>query len=272
MLADLHLDRWLPHGLDPLDHLSNEDLAQVDICILAGDLTDKATIRWPGAFDWLCRRLDLGRVHVFEGNHDYYAGRIDDGERHAAIAAAHGVGYVQRSEIVRDGHRFLCCTLWSDFALNGERFGAMYDAGRVMNDYRRVRVGAEGYRKLYPEYTARLHSEHRAWLAQRLADPFGGETTVVTHHAPHPSCVSPGDPLGPAYASDLTHLIEEHRPACWIYGHTHRAHRITVGDTEIVCASVGRPQDRDDPDGPARPAIIDLPTTGRHDTEDDCHG
>lgn len=49
VLADLHLDSWLPARLDPLDHLSDENLAQVDICILAGDLTDKAKIRWPGA-------------------------------------------------------------------------------------------------------------------------------------------------------------------------------------------------------------------------------
>jgi 3',5'-cyclic AMP phosphodiesterase CpdA len=271
VLADLHLDSWLPAALDPLDHLSDEDLATVDLCIVAGDLTDKAKVRWPGAFEWLGQRLDLGRVHVFEGNHDWYAGRIDDGERHAEIAVAHGVGYAQKSEIVRDGHRFLCCTLWSDFALNGEPVGSMYDAGRIMNDYWRIRIGKEGYRRLYPEYTARLHAEHRGWLERQLAEPFAGETTVVTHHAPHPSCVQRDLPWAPAYASDLTSLIEQYRPARWIYGHTHRAHRSTVGDTEVVCASVGRPQDHDDPDGPARPAIIELPTPKRYDTKDDRH-
>lgn len=272
VLADMHLDRWLPHGLDPLADLSEDDLASVDLCILAGDLTDKAPVRWPGAFDWLGKRIDLHRTYAFEGNHDYYDERIDDGARHAEIAAAHGVGYAQTAEIVLGQHRFLCATLWTDFALYGDRVGAMYDAERVMNDYRKIRIASEGYRRLYPAYTARLHAEHRAWLERQLAKPFEGQTTVVTHHAPHPSCVSSDATWAPAYASDLTDMIKRYRPTRWVYGHTHRAHRTVVGATEILCASVGRPHQQDAPNGPPRTAIIELPTTRVNQGKHNEHG
>ena len=243
VLADLHLDKWLHAGLDPLAHLAPETLRSIDLCILAGDLTDDARKKWPRAFDWIAERIDPAKCHVFEGNHDYYGSTIDDRGRHAEIAAAHGITYAQKSEIGRGRHRVLCCTLWTDFDLNGERVGAMYDAGGSMNDYKSIRVAREGYRRLRPADTARIHADHRSWLEARLASRFDGETTIVTHHAPHPSCTVPDAPWGPAYASDLTDMIETYRPERWIYGHTHRPHDGQIGHTRIVCASLGYPDE-----------------------------
>lgn len=246
VLGDLHLDKWLHAGLDPLAQLSSETLCSIDLCILAGDLTDDARKKWPRAFDWLAERMDLAKCHVFEGNHDYYGSTIDDRGRHAEIAAAHGITYAQKAEIVRGRHRFLCCTLWTDFDLTGDRISAMQDAARSMNDYKQVRVARERYRRLRPTDTARIHADHKSWLEARLASRFDGETTVVTHHAPHPICTIPHAPWGPAYASDLTDMIETYRPERWIYGHTHRPHNGQIGDTRIVCSSVGYPDEEMD--------------------------
>lgn len=63
---------------------------------------------------------------------------------------------------------------------------------------------------------------------------------VVTHHAPHPTSVEPyrNAPLpdwAPGfYASDLTWLIERHRPDLWIHGHDHVPVDYLVGETRIV--------------------------------------
>ncbi|KIT15570.1 metallophosphoesterase [Jannaschia aquimarina] len=260
VLADLHIDKWLVHRRDPLDHLIPEDWASVDLCVLAGDLTDEAPKRWPRAFDWLGKRIALGRVHVFEGNHDYYETAFDDGGRHAEIAAAQGANYAQMGRIVLGRHRFLCCTLWTDFALTDDRPRAMADAQAWMNDYGSIRVARAGYRRLRPADKARRNAEHRGWLDRELAEPFDGETTVVTHHAPHPGALlDPQADVAPAYASDLTKMIERHRPARWIHGHTHVYHETTVGGTEIICASVGYPWQRSRGETEIVPRVIELP-------------
>ena len=98
----------------------------------------------------------------------------------------------------------------------------MGDAVEPMNDYSKIRVASEGWRRLRPADTARLHADHRAWLEAQLAAPFDGETTIVTHHAPLEVCANTHSRTAPAYASDPTDLIATYRPARRLYGHTHR--------------------------------------------------
>ena len=260
VLADVHYDMWHTHKLNPVRHLTKGDWASIDLCVLAGDISDNAPKRWHEAFDWLDKRIDLSCVHVFEGNHDHYGTAFDDHGRHPEIAARNGVNYAQMGRIVVGRHRLLCCTLWTDFALSGDRPGAMGDARRFMNDYHSIRVAGKNYRRLRPSDTARRHSEHRSWLDRALAEPFDGETTVITHHAPHPAALLDREHiLAPAYGSDLTELIERHRPERWIHGHTHVAHTTTVGATEITCASVGYPWQRSRGRTHLFPGIVELP-------------
>lgn len=91
-----------------------------------------------------------------------------------------------------------------------------------------------------PEQALALHRESRAWLEERLSEPFDGKTVVVTHHAPHPGSISPkylGDALTPAFVSDLTDLIGRHQPDMWIHGHVHHSCDYVVPETKtrIVC-------------------------------------
>lgn len=242
VLADLHLDTWSGTGRDPLAHLDPATAASVDHCIIAGDLTNKGAARWTSAIEWLTASLPKARIHVIPGNHDYYDGQIDREDKLAEAAAAAGADLAQKRVIEIDGVRFLCCTLWTDFRLNGEalRFGAMHDAGNLMNDYKRIRIEREGYRRIGPGHVARIHDEHRAWLEAELALGDPGQTVVVTHHAPHPDCLgSTMAPVAAAYASDLSALIARHQPAAWIHGHTHRPVNFTLGETRILNVSIG---------------------------------
>ena len=84
------------------------------------------------------------------------------------------MNFTQRAEIVIGTTRFLCATLWTDFALHGEPTLAMLVVQRVMNDYRHIRHAASGYRRIRPSDTALVHADHRAWLEERLAAPFPG--------------------------------------------------------------------------------------------------
>lgn len=74
------------------------------------------------------------------------------------------------------------------------------------------------------------------------------DVTAFIHHAPHPGSVAErlaNDGLTPCFVSDLLDVIERHRPALWIDGHTHDSFDYRVGRTRIVCNPKGY--------GPKRP-------------------
>ncbi|MGJ8597166.1 hypothetical protein [Sulfitobacter sp.] len=114
-----------------------------------------------------------------------------------------------------------------------------------MTDYHLIRVAKDSYRKLTPAHTARIHVDHRAWLNDRLSERFDGETTVITHHAPHAKALKDQRAIGPCYASDLEAMILKHQPERWIYGHTHHRVDFDIGRTRLVNASIGYPGQMD---------------------------
>ncbi|MFH5774397.1 metallophosphoesterase [Paracoccus sp. NGMCC 1.201697] len=242
VLADLHLDLWLRAGRDPLANLDPDLLSSLDALIVAGDLSDAPQFRWPLALQHLGNYVPPARIHVVPGNHDYYRHTIEDDDRLAEICADAGAHLAQKAEIITGDTRYLCCTLWTDFMLSGNQGDAMKRAQGGMNDYLYVRNSNEDGRWLLPTDTARVHTDHRAWLASRLADPFQGRTMVVTHHCPHPEMIgATPEELAPAYGSNLLPLIKQHRPDAWLFGHTHHRVDSKVGQTVIRNVSLGYP-------------------------------
>jgi predicted phosphodiesterase len=262
VLADLHLDRWLSEGRDPFTALDQEFLASLDTLILAGDVTNKPKVRWPQAFRHIGQYIDPRRVHVIPGNHDYYDFTIDNEGRLAEICFEAGTHFAQKSEYTHGDLRILGCTMWTDFALHGDPAGAMRSAQHNMNDYRYIRLGSAGHRRIRPSDTAFIHADHRRWLEERLATPFAGRTVVVTHHCPHPDLISEkrGD-VDPAYGSNLLPLIEKYQPDCWLYGHTHYPVEADVGRTQVRNVSLGYPG-KVSPDYVARLMLRGLIETG----------
>ena len=242
VLADLHLDLWWEADRDPLAALRPDDWAQIEAVIIAGDLTNKPKIRWKYAIRRIARHIAAHRIAIIPGNHDYYDHALDGDDRLAGIAAAEGAQLAQKRVLVFGGVRFLCCTLWTDFELHGQPAAAQAKAAERMNDYRYIRLAQGGYRKARPSDTAARHADQRRWLSDQLATPFAGDTVVVTHHCPHPDLIAPGmGDLGAAYGSDLSALIDQHRPAAWLFGHTHHRAEARNGATGLRNVSLGYP-------------------------------
>lgn len=259
--GDLHLDMWSEAGRDPFAGLSAAEWAGIDAVIVAGDLTNKPRIRWKYAIRHLSRYIETKRIFILPGNHDYYDFRIDGDDRLAEIAAVEGANFAQKAEILIGKTRFLCCTLWTDFALHGDVAASQAIAKSRMNDYRYIRNAGAGYRRIRPYETALIHADHRSWLENRLSNPHAGPTIVVTHHCPHPGLISetPGE-LDPIYGSDLTDLIQRHQPEAWLFGHTHYPSETLVGRTLVRNVSIGYP-DQVSPDDEAQilpRGLIDL--------------
>jgi Icc-related predicted phosphoesterase len=98
------------------------------------------------------------------------------------------------------------------------------------------------YEAFTPLKALDLHERSREWLRRKLAEPFDGQTVVVTHHAPHPLSVNPrwkGSSLNPAFASDLSELIDLYRPALWVHGHMHDSADYPAGETRVICNPKG---------------------------------
>lgn len=249
IISDLHMDLWGAAGRDPFDNEAGGRLADLEALVIAGDLTNKPKVRWPHALEAIGRRIDLARVWVMPGNHDYYDFRIDGEDRLAQIAERAGANFAQQAELRFGNARLLCCTLWTDFALHGDQAQGMAMARRRMNDYRYIRMAGNGYGRLDPRETVRIHDRHRDWLTARLAEPFEGRSLAVTHHAPHPASVPPvvGEDrdndaeTAPAYASDLRDLIEARGPDGWFHGHAHAGSALGHGRTRITNVALGYP-------------------------------
>lgn len=241
--ADWHFDIWRRANGDPFSRIADV-LESLDALIIAGDLSNDPRHGWPNLFGYLKDLVPLERVWVVPGNHDYYSWDLHDDNGLAAIATSAGVNFAQKRIITIGKARFLCCTLWTDFALTGDVGGAMAAARRTMLDYTRIVVGPLRNR-LDPEHLLELHVEHVAWLEAQLRKPFAGQTFVVTHHAPHRAVAGPIDAVTPAFVSDLDNLIRDHQPDAWFFGHTHRWLEARIGSTLIRNVSLGYPGEVD---------------------------
>lgn len=239
VIADLHLDRWLATRRDPLAALAAGTLSSLDALIIAGDLSDKPKTRWSNVLKHLGQYMDVSRVWVMPGNHDYYHHSVDDDARLALICDAEGVNFAQKRVIEIGTTRFLCCTLWTDFALQGSVDIGMRNAAHQLNDYKYIRLAGAGHRRIRPVDIARVHADHRAWLETHLAESHAGDTIVVTHHAPLAACIPDGFTAAPAYASDLSSIIERYEPQQWLFGHTHAPVDIRHCGTVVRNVSLG---------------------------------
>ncbi len=212
-----------------------------DVVVLAGD-TDRAT----KGVVWARKRFPDTPVLYIAGNHEFYNERI--GRLHEKLreaAAGSNVIILENDTAELNGFRFFGATLWTDFALFGDRPSAMLAAGDKytgMNDYRKIR--RQDLSKLQPKHTAMIHADTRLALTKFLATGDRARSIVITHHAPSLQSLparKQTETISAAYASDLNDLIETQGPALWIHGHLHFPLDYTIGRTRIVNNAHGYP-------------------------------
>ncbi|AWN42581.1 metallophosphoesterase [Methylobacterium durans] len=237
LLSDLHRDV----GGAPWDPVT---VPVADVAVVAGDVCEGL----PEAVHWAAEAIGPHMpVVMVPGNHSFY--RRTHGEeldRGRAAAAAAGMHLLEDAVVTLGGVRFCGTTLWTDYALDGieRRAAAMETARRGLNDHRRITWTKQPeWRRFRPQEALGLHKASRAYLDAALGEnPDGLPQVVVTHHGPAPASVAPafaGDPLNPAFVSDLSPLIEAHRPALWLHGHVHASRDYVVGATRVVCNPKG---------------------------------
>lgn len=232
VLSDLHVE------FDASHYGGGLKIPDADICIVAGDVMNGCG----NSIRWLDKMVAPAMPVIFvAGNHEFYGHSVFEGLEWARIHAEEcpRVHFLENDDVIIGGVRFLGCTLWTDFALDGDvRWGAANFEGRL-NDARQIAWRMLPAREAFTANRAlELHRRSRSFLQQELSKKFEGPTVVVTHHAPHRNSVHrrwKGSSLNPSFASDLSGMIELWRPQLWVHGHVHDSFDYQVSDTRILC-------------------------------------
>ena len=245
ILSDLHLEY--------ADLRSPLAIPEADVCVVAGDLC-----RAPAnGVHWLARHIAPAMPCIYvAGNHEFYKGAVREGIEDGRKAAEQfpGVHVMENDTVTIGGVRFIGCTLWTDYRIEGHQQLAMIHARERMNDHRQIALQTNPWRRFLPTDAYRLHQDSRRFIEASLA-AADGPTVVVTHHLPLAASIPArfkGDLINAAYASDLSGIIEEGRPALWIHGHTHDSCDYVLGNTRVV----SNPRGYDDENELFDPALV----------------
>lgn len=205
--------------------------SDADVIVLAGDIgVGMEGLAW-------IKGQNLSKPVIYvPGNHEFYHHDLDLLATMKAQAPDH-VHVLDNDMVEIGGVRFLGSILWTDFCLFGEteRYFCMQHANRAMNDFNIIRHHG---RRFTAQQSAELHHYSREWLSHMLAEGFGGETVIVSHHVPSPRSCHPrfqDDRLSAAFVSDLEVLMDGDRAVLWIHGHTHDSFDYSINGTRVLC-------------------------------------
>jgi predicted phosphodiesterase len=231
--------RHPPHG--PL----LAEAGAVDLVVLAGDI--HKGLRGIVYAEEVAAYLGAPVVYV-AGNHEYYFHDIATllpSFRKVNAKLGPKIQFLEDAvasfEIRGRRLHVLACTLWTDYALDGDAPAAMQAALRWMNDHRAIYLDVEPF---LPRQAAGFHARSVAWLRATLAalqaDEPDSICIIVTHHAPGRAFLGERQgAIAPAYASDLLPHFTGPGPALWIHGHTHFRHESMIGGIKVVSAPRG---------------------------------
>jgi predicted phosphodiesterase len=190
-------------------------------------------------------------VILVAGNHEFYHGDWNGTlvEIRKEAQRSLNVHFLEQNTVTIDNVRFLGCTLWSNFEINGAEIAAYHqDQARAgIMDFKLI---TNDRQPLKPADMVNRFRQSYNWLDAELSKPFDGNTVVVTHFGPHRAAIHPRylasgmDALTPYFVSDCSALMERHRIAAWLYGHSHNSVDVIVDNgTRLVANAMGYPKE-----------------------------
>jgi len=223
LLSDLHTEFRLPYKTQPFAQYRGED-----VLVLAGDIASGST----NTMDVIRYFKNLGFPHIVyvPGNHEYYGTDFDD-FNHKMVqkcAQLEGVHFLNPGSVEIDGVLFVGATLWTNF---GDNPFSQSAAKRGINDFRVIR----GFDVNRCAQTYYQHLDHIKYKYENRGDK---KVVVVSHFLPARECIAPrfrnGDLINDYFANNLGDYIANMSDTTWLFGHTHDATDITLGDTRVV--------------------------------------
>ncbi len=229
VLSDLHMEFWRKEYVLPSLYRSQDDT----VLVIAGDLhVGRETMAALGNLKDYYRAI----VYV-PGNHEYYGHDLEILSQEFSNINRDRIYILKPGSVTIENIHFIGATLWTDLAKGN--IAAMDTARDNMSDF--YLITSRGKRLSTLRYRE-LHKNDLEYLESTLPSYSRDRTIVVTHHMPSYRCIHEnyaGNPLNPAFASDLDWLIKKYKPIMWVHGHTHSSLGFTIGETKIICNPFG---------------------------------
>ncbi len=250
--SDLHMefvkarDTYLPKVLVPA-------VPPAQVLILAGDIGHDADGSLAGVLQYASSHWS--EVVYVMGNHEFYKAdgrpRRTCEEVEAAVAAVvasfPNVHLLCHSspEWLWPGSPtpvvFIGSTLWAHVKPSSP-------AAYGMNDFRYACITPASMSSMWERDKKAIGARLAHWRSVRELsegeDSSGLKIVVVTHHMPSLSLIAPkflGSRLSDAFASPCDFLLEG--VAAWVYGHTHDANQLMLGDCLCAVNAIGYPRE-----------------------------
>jgi predicted phosphodiesterase len=223
LLSDLHTEFRLPYKTHAMSEYRGED-----VLVLAGDIASGAS----NTQDVIKHFLDQGfpKVIYVPGNHEYYGTNIQDFDDKMLSFAetTRNVHFLRPGTVTVNDVMFTGGTLWTNFADNPI---SQSMCGRGINDFRQIKNFST--RQAYD-----LYYKHVDHIKQSYETRGDRKVVVVTHFLPARECIAPRfrgpDLINDYFANNLGEYISTMSDTTWLFGHTHDATDIVLGDTRVV--------------------------------------
>lgn len=183
---------------------------------------------------------DLPIVFV-AGNHEFYKQHKSNMEMWFAKELNNNIHWLNNSEWIFNGVRFLGGTMWSDFGLFGEaeRWFVEDASKRGIADFHIIKNGND---RLFTIADCKHEfAQFDKFMRFALKQPFQGKTVVVSHHCPSLQSVHPRflkSSITPYFASNCEHLMGW-GASLFIHGHTHDSYDYNIEGTRVLCNPLG---------------------------------
>jgi predicted phosphodiesterase len=223
LLSDLHTEFRLPYKTHAMSEYRGED-----VLVLAGDIASGSS----NTMDVIKHFLDCGfpEIVYVPGNHEYYGTGFDEfnAKMEGKCSEFDNVHFLNPGSVTIDGVLFTGGTLWTNFADNPI---SQSMCGRGINDFRQIRHFTTGH-------AYDLYYNHVDHIKQSYEARGGRRVVVVTHFLPARECIAPRfrgpDLINDYFANNLGEYISTMSDTTWLFGHTHDATDIVLGDTRVV--------------------------------------
>lgn len=232
LLSDLHLE-FFPFEIPAM---ADDDTT---VLVLAGDI---APIVRQELLEGFLKDAGARFRHVcfVPGNHEYYGGVWPDAlDALRSWALPGNVHVLDRSSVQIDDVVFLGATLWADLNHGDPEVIAL--AQRVGQDHHMISqsLGSNEAGQsvpLSPQSIMDDHARSREWIAASLQALCRDDrkAVLITHHGVTLESVHErfvGNPLNPAFVSDLSEILLQYPPALAVHGHVHNSFSYRVAGT-----------------------------------------
>lgn len=226
LLSDLHTEFRLPYKTHEMSAWLGEQ-----VLVVAGDVASGST----NTTEVLRHFKAQGYQHVIyvPGNHEYYGTEIRDfdAKMRARNLDHENIHFLNPGFVVVDDVLFIGAALWTDFQSDP---WAQQAAGQGIADFRLIR----GFNTQHCVTLNQLHKQFIKTVYESRHTKPVRHVVVVTHFLPAVECIAPRwrgpNLLNKYFSNDLGSWISELENTTWMFGHTHDATDIQLGNTRVV--------------------------------------